>query len=215
MPTTKEQAELDYMAARMGRTSLSEEPSPSSPAPDPTQSEAETQLDESISAEQALAHKESGNALYKSGDYKGAIAKYTLAASSAHSPPEARAIALANRAAAQLKLQRFRETADDASEALTLKPGYVKALLRRKEARVALKEFRGACEDAKELGKSQGEIGRLERLAQEKEKKDRDEALESLKGLGNAFLSNFGMSMDDLNMQQDPETGSYSINVQR
>lgn len=220
MPTSKEEAELEYMRARMGSTSLSDEPESSSSGGGVESSSAapsgsEPALDESISAERAAELKEEGNALYKSRDYKGSLEKYTLAASSAHSSDDARAIALANRAVAHLKLQRFRETADDATAALRLRPGYVKALKRRKEARVALAEWRGAMEDAKELKESPAEIERLRRIADQKDAKDKEEAIESLKGLGNSILSNFGMSLDDINMEKDPNTGSYSINLKR
>lgn len=32
-----------------------------------------------------------------------------------------------------------------------------------------------------------------------------------LKELGNAFLGNFGMSLDKLQTKKDPETGAYNI----
>lgn len=215
MPTTKEEGELEYMRARMGSTTISDDPCPPPEATPPSSppSEPEPPLDDSITAEEALSFKEAGNDHYKAARYEQAIASYTLSARSAHATDDARAVALANRAAAHLKLQRFRETADDASEALKLKPAYVKALKRRKEARVALKQFRGASEDAKEIGEGGAEVARLVRMADVKDKKDQEEAMESLKGLGNAFLSNFGMSLDDINMQQDPDTGGYSINM--
>lgn len=224
MPPSKEEAEQEYMRARMAAATLSDPPSASStpaappddaPADAPAEAPAEAALDDTISAARAAELKEEGNALYKAGEYVRALDKYAAAASSAHAPADARAIALANRAAANLKLQRFRDTADDASAALALRPGYVKALRRRKEARLALAEWRPAMEDAVLLKESGAEIQRLRAIAEQKEAKDRDEAIESLKGLGNSILSNFGMSLDDINMQKDPNTGSYSINMKK
>ena len=41
--------------------------------------------------------------------------------------------------------------------------------------------------------------------------KMKDEALGKLKELGNSFLGNFGMSLDNFNMKQDEKTGSWNI----
>ncbi len=39
----------------------------------------------------------------------------------------------------------------------------------------------------------------------------KDEAMGKLKELGNSILGNFGMSLDNFKMTQDPNTGSWSI----
>jgi hypothetical protein len=38
-----------------------------------------------------------------------------------------------------------------------------------------------------------------------------EETLSKLKELGNSLLGNFGLSLDNFNAVQDPNTGSYSI----
>lgn len=205
------------MRLRMAGTKLSDEetaPNGSSAgASSPAATPSEPVLDDSISAQDASKLKEEGNVLYKAGDYKEAIEKYSSAAKSAHASDDDRAVYLANRAAAYLRLQQFKRVVDDTTDALKLKPGYVKALARRKEAREALKDWRGAYDDAKELKEGHNKLERLRLLADQKEKKDREEAMSALKGLGNSILSNFGMSLDDISMEQDPESGSYNIKM--
>ena len=43
--------------------------------------------------------------------------------------------------------------------------------------------------------------------------KMKDEALGKLKELGNSILGNFGMSLDNFKMNQDPATGSWNIRL--
>ena len=46
-----------------------------------------------------------------------------------------------------------------------------------------------------------------------KTEKLKEEAIGKLKDLGNSILGNFGMSLDNFKVQQDPNTGSYSISM--
>jgi hypothetical protein len=45
--------------------------------------------------------------------------------------------------------------------------------------------------------------------------KMKDEALGKLKDLGNTILGNFGLSLDNFKMVQDPQTGGWSINMNK
>lgn len=55
-------------------------------------------------------------------------------------------------------------------------------------------------------------VERLPGEIQEKLKRDTAEVLGKVKELGNSFLGLFGLSLDNFNLQQDPNTGSYSVN---
>ncbi|CAN8063467.1 unnamed protein product [Agarophyton chilense] len=210
--SSSKNAEEEYMRMRMRSTKISDEDQPEPQAPE---TKLPVELDSTITEDAARTLKEEGNALYKAGDFAQAVEKYTLASKSAHVPNGDRAIYFANRAAAHLKLQNFEAVVQDTSAALDLKPGYVKALSRRREAREALQEWRGALEDAQQLKAPSSQIKRLQFLADEKDKKAQAEALDSLKGLGNSILSNFGMSLDDFAMETDPNTGSYNIRMKK
>ena len=61
--------------------------------------------------------------------------------------------------------------------------------------------------------KIESTVDRLQTKYDEKMNKLKDEALGKLKDLGNTILGNFGMSLDNFKMKQDPNTGSWSISM--
>ena len=97
---------------------------------------------------------------------------------------------------------------------------YVKVIMRRCQAYEKTGKIEEALADAKkvqELDPSYPKINdivkKMEKEYEEKMNKMKDEALGKLKELGNSILGNFGMSLDNFKMQQDPNSGSWSISM--
>lgn len=172
-------------------------------------------LDDTLTAGAALALKEKGNELFKTGDISGSLEKYVAALRSAHLADHDRAVLHANCAAVHLRREAWREAKDAATRALDIEESYSKALLRRKKAAEMLQDWGTAAKDAKALGASHAEIVALEAKAKQKAEKETAEAMEQLKGLGNSLLSNFGLSLDSFQMDKDPETGGYSVKMKQ
>lgn len=130
------------------------------------------------------------------------------------------AIFFGNRAACYATMGENDLAAEDCSKSLELKPDYVKVLMRRCQVYEKLEKLEEALADAKKVKemdpnypKISNLINRLDAANKEKMEKLKDEALGKLKELGNSILGNFGMSLDNFKMQQDPNTGSYSISM--
>lgn len=128
------------------------------------------------------------------------------------------AIFLNNRAATLIQLERFEDAIKDADVALLLNPRYAKAFIRRSSAYEKTERTEEALRDIKqalELEPSNANIRknsqRLQKIEDERLEKLKEETMSKLKDLGNSLLGNFGLSLDNFNTVQDPNTGSYSI----
>lgn len=94
--------------------------------------------------------KNLGNEHFKVNEMQMALHQYTAAVQCAEVAGDAELTAKvrANRAAAYNKMQMWQDAELDCTEALKLQPGFDKAVMRRAKARLKLKDFRGALEDA-------------------------------------------------------------------
>mmetsp|Transcript_4489 Transcript_4489/g.5202 ORF Transcript_4489/g.5202 Transcript_4489/m.5202 type:complete len:228 (-) Transcript_4489:34-717(-) len=172
-------------------------------------------------AKKASSLKAKGNECFKEKNYLEAIEYYSDALD--YAPEEdsfnySKAVYYSNRAACFLYLKRYEEVIDDCTFALELEPRYVKALTRRSQAYEALDELESALEDMNKvveidptLWSAVERAKKLDAIVKEKHEKLKDEMLGKLKDLGNTVLGKFGMSLDNFNAVQDPNTGSYSI----
>ncbi|CAI5742763.1 unnamed protein product [Hyaloperonospora brassicae] len=173
----------------------------------------------------ASAAKELGNKFFARGSYLDAIECYTTALKLCPTDDEYaynRAVYFSNRAACLLRIGRTEESIDDCTQAVTLSPTYVKALLRRAEAFEKMDKLEEALADYDAVLKIDPTVPtamkgheRLKKVVHERQEKMKAEMLDKLKGFGNTILGKFGLSTDNFQMVQDPATGSYSINFQQ
>ena len=133
-----------------------------------------------------------------------------------HGP--ALAVYYANRAACLLALDRLDEAQSDCTVAIHLHPTYTKAWMRRSKAHEKLTHTDRALEDAQKALQLQphdaalaANVRRLQKLEDARLEQLKAETMDKLKELGNSLLGNFGLSLDNFQAVQDPQTGSYSI----
>ncbi|KAJ8865900.1 hypothetical protein PR048_033423 [Dryococelus australis] len=102
--------------------------------------------------EETLQLKESGNELFRAGEFRQAAEKYTLALRTCPLAfPSDRAALFCNRAACKMKLELHKSGVEDCTEAITLKPDYVKAFIRRAQMYEQLEKLDEALVDYQEL----------------------------------------------------------------
>uniref|UniRef100_A0A0B6ZLW2 Uncharacterized protein n=2 Tax=Arion vulgaris TaxID=1028688 RepID=A0A0B6ZLW2_9EUPU len=167
--------------------------------------------------------KDDGNAIFRNGDYDEAIIAYSEALEicplNLH---KERSIMFANRAACKMKKELYEGAIQDSTSALELHPHYLKAILRRAELYERTEKLDEALTDYQkvvELDPSQG-MARAACVKLAEQIKDRNEKMKGemigkLKDLGNLVLRPFGLSVNNFNLQQDPKTGSYSVQFQQ
>ncbi|XP_063239962.1 tetratricopeptide repeat protein 1 [Bacillus rossius redtenbacheri] len=182
-----------------------------------------TEEDKKRLQKEALEAKESGNELFRAGEFRPAAQKYTLALRTCPLAfPADRAALFCNRAACKMKLELLKSGVEDCTEAIALKPDYVKAFLRRAGMYERLEKLDEALADYKEILKldpgnkdAYAATMRLPGEINERNEKMKTEMLGKLKELGNMVLRPFGLSTDNFQVNQDPNSGGYSINFQQ
>mmetsp|Transcript_36604 Transcript_36604/g.88717 ORF Transcript_36604/g.88717 Transcript_36604/m.88717 type:complete len:293 (+) Transcript_36604:61-939(+) len=128
------------------------------------------------------------------------------------------AVYYCNRAATLQHMEKYNDAVKDCEVSVLLNPKYTKAFVRRSAAHEKLEDTESALKDAKaalELEPRNATIrrtvARLEKIEAERLEKLKEETLGKLKDLGNSLLGNFGLSLDNFQAVQDPNSGSYNI----
>mmetsp|Transcript_28591 Transcript_28591/g.60985 ORF Transcript_28591/g.60985 Transcript_28591/m.60985 type:complete len:302 (+) Transcript_28591:127-1032(+) len=124
----------------------------------------------------------------------------------------------ANRAATLLHLGRNGEVIEDCDISLLYNPTYAKAYSRRCTAHERIENTEESLKDAQKALEfdptnkaARKNVDRLQKIENERLEKLKEETMGKLKDLGNSLLSNFGLSLDNFNAVQDPNSGGYSI----
>ncbi|KAM6907399.1 tetratricopeptide repeat protein 1 [Xenentodon cancila] len=168
----------------------------------------------------SLTLKDTGNSHFKVGDWREAEFSYTEALSVCPvCYSRERAVLFSNRAAARLHLDLKDQAIADCSKAIDLDPEYLRALLRRAELYEQTEKLDEALEDYNKVlefdpnnRQARQACMRLPQQIQERNEKLKEEMIGKLKDLGNMFLRPFGLSTNNFQVNQDPSSGSYSIN---
>ncbi|KOC70399.1 Tetratricopeptide repeat protein 1 [Habropoda laboriosa] len=168
---------------------------------------------------EAEKHKNKGNDYFKSGEYTQAILMYTQGIQTcplAYS--KERSILYANRAAAKSKCLERESAISDCTKAIELNPSYVKAYVRRGQLYEESEKLDESLEDFKKVltfdpshKDANNAVRRLPALIEERNEKLKTEMIGKLKDLGNMVLKPFGLSMNNFELENNPDSGGYSV----
>lgn len=181
---------------------------------DLTEEEKQSRKDESMQL------KEGGNEQFKKGEYTEAEDSYAKALTICPLCYEKeRSILYSNRAAARMKMDKKEEAISDCTKAIELNPNYIRAILRRAELHEktekldeALDDYKTIVEKDPSVTQAQEACMRLPKQIEERNEKLKVEMMSKLKDLGNMFLRPLGLSTENFQVNQDPSSGSYSVN---
>ncbi|CAH1722817.1 tetratricopeptide repeat protein 1 [Aphis gossypii] len=172
--------------------------------------------------QEALKLKNEGNIKFKNQELEEACKIYTDALRTCPLIfPNYRAILFANRAAAKSDIN-IESAIQDCTHAIELDPDYLRAYTRRSKLFERNDKLDEALDDLKkvlEIDPRYGEVAYDARVLQEKvnerNEKLKTEMMAKLKDLGNMVLKPFGLSTQNFQVNQDPNTGGYSINFKQ
>ncbi|KAH8583668.1 TPR Domain containing [Cryptosporidium sp. chipmunk genotype I] len=176
--------------------------------------ETEKELVESI--------KREANELFSKGEFQEAIQRYTQAI--LNCPEDEKrlmSVLYSNRAACHIMLDNIDSALVDSNDAIEFDDTYTKAYLRRftvlekkEKWHDALRDINKAFELDENLKNDLNLVKRhknVEKNSTELFNKEKEEMVGKLKDLGNMFLGKVGLSLDNFQVEQNPQTGSYNI----
>lgn len=172
---------------------------------------------------EALNLKLQGNTEFKNEQFLDSAMCYTKALKLCPMKyVEDRSILFANRGAAKAKLERNESAIEDCTKALKLNERYIKVYLRRAKLYEKTSKLDESLEDYKKILEiDPGQKDALEAQVilvpkiNERNEALKTEMLGKMKDLGNLILRPFGLSTDNFQVNQDPNSGSYSINFKQ
>ncbi|XP_043466237.1 tetratricopeptide repeat protein 1 [Leptopilina heterotoma] len=179
-----------------------------------------TEEDKKLLQKESEIIRRDANDRFRMGEFETALSMYSQALKICPlCCTQERTFLFANRAAAKSKLPNEKQSAiRDCTKAIQLDPNYVKAYLRRANLYEETEKFDEALEDFKKVltfdpshTESNCAIRRLPSLIEQRNEKLKTEMLGKLKDLGNLVLKPFGLSTDNFQLQQDPNSGGYSV----
>ncbi|CAG4958017.1 unnamed protein product [Colias eurytheme] len=167
--------------------------------------------------------KVAGNEAFKVGDMERSIEKYTEGLNICPLQfPKQRAILYCNRSAAKMKLEKHKHAIKDCTKAIELDENYLKAYHRRAQSYEATDKLDESLADFKKVleldpshAAARAAVIRLPPMIEERNEKLKTEMLGKLKDLGNMILRPFGLSTENFQLQQDPDTKGYKINFKQ
>lgn len=174
----------------------------------------------------ALQHKTTGNKYYKLKQYDEALYEYTMAIKYCplqdDKDKEFMSIFYGNRAACHIALEEWQDALDECTKSIEYNDQYIKAYWRRAKSCEKLEKYYDAKADYQQILEidpnheiSKANLERIEPLVQQQFEKQKEEVMTTLKGGANWLLGKVGLSLDNFEATQNPETGAYNINFKQ
>ncbi|GAW83784.1 TPR domain containing protein [Plasmodium gonderi] len=163
--------------------------------------------------------KESGNEYFKKGEYTKAIFYYNNALKKCKEK-NIKSILYSNRAACNLCLKKWNEVVEDCNKSINCNENYVKSYIRRSNAYEQLEKYNNASNDLNKaismdsslLANYEMKQKKLKILAEQQLNKEKEEMVGKLKDFGNLLLGKVGLSLDNFEVQKNPNNdGSFNI----
>ena len=176
--------------------------------------------------ELALQHKTNGNQYYKLKQYDEALYEYTMSIKycplNDDKDKEYMSIFYGNRGACYIALEEWESVIEECTHSIEYNDKYIKAYWRRAKAYEKLEKWFDAKSDYNKILEidpdheiSKANLTRIEPMVQEQFENQKKEVVDKLKTGANWLLGKVGLSLDNFEATQNPETGAYNINFKQ